>query len=37
MEMGSKIQGNGLALNRRKNILSSESEKISKDEDLVCR
>ena len=24
MEMGSKIQGNGLVLNKRKNILSSE-------------
>lgn len=33
MVKGSKIEGNGLALDREKNLLSSESEKISEDED----
>lgn len=33
MEKGSKIEGNGLALNRKNSILSSESEKVSEEED----
>lgn len=33
MEKGSRIEGNGLALNRKNNILSSASEKGSEEED----
>lgn len=32
MEKGSKMEGNGLALNRKNTILSSESEKVSEED-----
>lgn len=37
MEKGSKMEGNGLALNRKNTILSSESEKVSEEDQLVSR